>query len=69
MLDIHPASHEERTPLDDRKYQIVGLGGFMASGTIFTAIGIRTDDMLTTAGSLLWIASCIVWLIPLLRNR
>ena len=55
--------------LDDRKFQIVGLFGFIASGCTFLTIGIQSQDCLTILGSALWIASCIVWLIPLVWRR
>ena len=55
--------------MDDRKFQIVGLLGFIASGCTFITIGIQSEDWLTILGSGLWIASCIVWLIPLVWRR
>ena len=55
--------------MDDRKFQIVGLMGFISSGCLFTIVGFQSGDMLTVAGSALWIASCVVWLIPLVWNR
>lgn len=55
--------------MDERKFQIVGLIGFISSGFLFITVGVQSGDMLTIAGSVLWIASCIVWLIPLVWNR
>jgi len=50
--------------MDERKFNIAGLLGFMASGAIFIVVGIRAADLLTIVGSAIWIAACIVWIIP-----
>lgn len=55
--------------MDDNSFQVVGLVGFIGSGMIFSASGIRHEDWLTLFGSLLWIAACLIWLVPLVRNR
>jgi hypothetical protein len=55
--------------MDERKYNIAGLIGFMGSGAIFVAAGIRAGDPLTIVGSLMWIAACVVWIVPLLARR
>ncbi|MEX2201300.1 MAG: hypothetical protein WD711_07905 [Dongiaceae bacterium] len=51
--------------MNERKFNIVGLLGFAASGMCFAGVGLRTADMLTVIGSVIWIAACIVWLVPL----
>ena len=55
--------------MDDNKYQLIGLSGFVASGGFFTAVAIQSGDTLSVIGSTLWIASCVVWAIPLLKRR
>ncbi len=53
--------------MDERHYQLVGLIGFIIAGLFFIAVGIRLGDTLTIIGSVVWIASCVVWLIPALK--
>ena len=53
--------------VDERHYQFIGLIGFIIAGLFFVAVGIRLGDTLTIIGSLVWIAACVVWLIPALR--
>ena len=56
--------------MDERKFNIAGLIGFAASGICFAAVGLQADDLLTVLGSTIWIAACIVWLVPLVfRSR
>ena len=50
--------------MQDHHYQIVGLIGFIVAGFIFIALGIKTDDLLTIVGSVVWTVSCFIWLIP-----
>ena len=54
--------------MHDRHYQIAGLVGFILAGFIFVAAGINFGDPLTIAGSVVWIVSCLIWLIPLLKS-
>ena len=49
---------------DENRYQIIGLVGF-----IFIAAGINFGDTLTVLGSVVWVLSCVVWMIPLLRSK
>ncbi|MEX0807834.1 MAG: hypothetical protein WD044_03815 [Dongiaceae bacterium] len=51
--------------MDERKFNIMGLLGFAASGMCFAGVGLRAADVLTITGSLIWIGACIVWLVPL----
>ena len=53
--------------MDERHYRLVGLIGFIIAGLFFVAVGIRLGDALTIIGSVVWIAACVVWLIPALR--
>ncbi len=55
--------------MDENDYQIIGLVGFIFAGLIFIAAGINFDDPLTILGSVVWVLSCLVWLIPLLRSK
>ena len=55
--------------MNDHHYHIAGLIGFIIAGFIFVAEGIRHGDTLTVIGSLVWIVSCVIWLIPLIRPR
>ncbi|MEX1109956.1 MAG: hypothetical protein WEC00_13680 [Dongiaceae bacterium] len=54
--------------MDERKFNIVGLLGFAVSGMCFAAVGLRAADPLTVVGSFIWVAACIVWLVPLLSR-
>ena len=55
--------------MDERKFSILGLIGFAISGALFMVAGLRAGDHLTAVASLVWLASCVVWMIPLLRRR
>ena len=55
--------------MNDNHYQVIGLLGFILAGFVFVAAGINFGDPLTIAGSVIWIVSCLVWLIPLIRPR
>ncbi|MBK8398823.1 MAG: hypothetical protein IPL26_26695 [Leptospiraceae bacterium] len=51
----------------ERKLQIIGLLGFIVSGITFMVSSIKNGDYWALSGSILWIISCIVWIIPLLK--
>lgn len=53
--------------MKEHGYQIIGLIGFIVAGVLFVIVGWRANDMLTVSASLIWTASCFVWMIPLLR--
>ena len=55
--------------MDDDKYQLIGLIGFIIAGFIFIAVGVKFGDWLTILGSIVWILSCLVWMIPILRSK
>ncbi len=55
--------------MDDNRYQLIGLVGFIIAGFIFVAAGIKFGDPLTISGSVVWILSCVVWLIPLIKPK
>jgi hypothetical protein len=50
-------------------FQVVGLFGFIASGVLFSTSAIRADDWLSLTGSIVWMAACVLWLVPLLAQR
>ncbi len=55
--------------MDERRFQIIGLAGFIIAGFIFIAAGINVGDTLTILGSVVWVLSCLVWMIPLLKSK
>ncbi len=55
--------------MDERQYQIAGLLGFVIAGFVFIAAGINFGDPLTDIGSVIWVLSCMVWMIPLIRPQ
>lgn len=55
--------------MSEDHYQIIGLIGFIIAGGIFVAVGVRFEDPLTIAGSVVWIISCLIWLIPYLKRK
>ena len=55
--------------MDERKFNIAGLIGFMISGVLFMFAGIGANDPLTIAGSIVWLGACIVWIVPLVWRR
>jgi len=54
--------------MNEKMYQFAGLMGFIISALLFLVVAIRNQDMLTTLGTLIWIASCVVWMVPLLET-
>ncbi|MBS1254393.1 MAG: hypothetical protein MAG581_00187 [Deltaproteobacteria bacterium] len=50
-------------------FEICGLIGFIVSGLIFIAAGLRSEDYLATSGSVVWTIACLLWLIPVLSRR
>ncbi len=55
--------------MQERHYQIIGLIGFIIAGFIFIAVGVRSDDILTVIGSVVWTLACMIWMIPLFRSK
>ena len=53
--------------MEEQHAHVAGLIGFIIAGLIFIAVGIRSDDALTVAGSVVWTLSCVVWLVPVVR--
>ena len=54
--------------MNERTCQMLGLIGFIIAGVLFVAIGIRDDDMLVIAASMVWNVACLIWLIPHIRR-
>lgn len=55
--------------MKEDSYQLIGIIGFIFSGLIFLVSAILNRDLLGIAGTLTWIAACIVWMIPMLKRR
>ena len=55
--------------MDEKRCQIIGLVGFIIAGFFFVWAGINFGDPLTTIGSIIWVLSCFVWMIPLVRLK
>lgn len=53
--------------MQEKTYQILGMVGFIIAGVLFVLTGLKSGDMLTVAGSIVWTVSCILMLIPLVR--
>lgn len=52
-----------------KKIDIAGLAGFSVSGLFFVISSLRTGDPYSLAGSIVWIVSCLGWIVALLRTR
>lgn len=48
---------------------IGGLLGFTLSGAMFVVSALRTGDLFALAGSVIWILSCVGWILALLRGE
>lgn len=52
-----------------KKIDIAGLAGFLVSGLFFVISSLRSGDPYAVAGSILWVVSCLGWIVALLRTR
>lgn len=50
--------------MSEKTSQFLGLIGFIIAGILFVIIGIRDDDWLVIAASMVWNVACMIWLIP-----
>jgi uncharacterized membrane protein YhhN len=50
-------------------FELIGLICFFISGLIFIMAGIRSEDLLSTIGSIVWTFACVLWLIPVLSRK
>ncbi|MFN2268627.1 MAG: hypothetical protein ABR533_10155 [Desulfonatronovibrio sp.] len=48
----------------DWRLELLALIGFCFSGAIFIVSGLKNGDIYTIVGSLVWITSCVIWMIP-----
>jgi hypothetical protein len=48
----------------DWKLELLALSGFCVSGVIFIVSGVQSGDFLTVSGSVVWLVSCLCWMIP-----
>lgn len=48
---------------------LMGLGGFTVSGILFVLSAVRSGDMFSLAGSIVWIISCVGWMVALVRRK
>jgi len=51
----------------DWKLEFLALSGFCLSGVLFIISGVQSGDLLTVSGSVIWIVSCLCWMIPYRR--
>jgi succinate-acetate transporter protein len=52
---------------EDLKTQLWGWGLFVVCGFLFTLSGVRAQDMISTAASILFLLGCVVFIIPLVQ--
>ena len=50
-------------------FELIGLICFFISGLFFIVAGIRSEDLLSTIGSIVWTFACLLWFIPVLSRR
>jgi hypothetical protein len=50
-----------------KKYQLLGWWLFVFCAVLFIASSLKNGDRLALAGSIIFLAACIVFMIPLLR--
>ncbi|NIQ95237.1 MAG: hypothetical protein GWN87_14245 [Desulfuromonadales bacterium] len=55
---------KEKKYANDWKLELFALKGFCVSGVIFVISGLKNGDILTVLGSAVWIAACLLWMIP-----
>jgi len=51
-----------------KKLDVAGLAGFTISGLFFVFSSLRAGDVYALAGSIVWIISCLVWMVALVRS-
>ncbi len=54
--------------MSERTAHVLGWALFVVSALCFTAASLRAGDALALAGSLVFLAACFVFLVPLLRR-
>lgn len=63
--------HRDRSRQKEKhiRFQIAGWLLFILCAVLFAASGLKNRDMLTFAGSIVFLGACIVFLIPLLATQ
>jgi hypothetical protein len=59
----------ENALMNEHHYPLVRLVGFIMAGLVLIAAGINFGDPLTFIGSVIWVISCLIWMIPLLKSK
>jgi hypothetical protein len=54
---------------DRQGFELAGWVIFVASAAMFIASGVRAGDAFSTAGSVLFLGACFVFLAPLVHER
>lgn len=62
-LDLNNSNRTKKYEKDWR-LELFALIGFCFSGAIFIVSGLKNGDVFTIIGSLVWITSCVIWMIP-----
>jgi choline-glycine betaine transporter len=57
----------ENEKQNDLKTQMWGWALFVICGVLFTISGLRAQDILTVAGSVIFLLGCIVFIMPLMK--
>lgn len=62
----HRGGPENATSVHENgwKLELLALAGFCVSGVFFIMAGLRSGDVLTVLGSVVWIVSCVCWMLP-----
>jgi hypothetical protein len=55
-------------PTNNRTLELVGWLLFLLCAVVFVVAGIRDGDVLITIGSVLFLAACVLFLVPYLRR-
>ena len=51
-----------------RRTDLWGWILFLLCAVVYTAVGVRNGDLLMTTGSVLFLAACLLFLVPYLRR-
>ena len=49
--------------------ELIGLVGFVVSGAFFAVSAAKNNDGVAFAGSVVWTAACVVWIVALFATR
>lgn len=59
-----PASEKTAGKNTEWKFELLALSGFSLSGLFFIVSSIRNGDVLSLIGSVVWVVSCLFWMLP-----